>query len=366
MNNFDAVIIGGGATGTSVFRDLSMRGLKVCLIEKREISAGTTSHSHQNLVSGFRYILKDPLVAEECAKENEIIAQIAPHVIEPIRNYFLGFSGSYTEKALGVAKDLGIWFKQVKPEVAFREIHSLNRKIDIVIETNDRDIDAAMFCKLNCNSAIKRDGILFERTPIERIERRSKEFIVEAGDGLKISAKCIVNAAGAWANNVVSKLGVELMLLYNQGTIIVQKSLSPRGLQYFHEPGDGDAYIVHDGLAWLGTTSTTIKSPDEASPEPGVEDYLKEKFSVIIPEVVNQETIYKFVGVRPLLREKNTFNGREQTRSFQIIENPEGFYSIIGGKLTTARLMAEKVSDMICEEMGMNIKCTTAKLPLGD
>ena len=123
---------------------------------------------------------------------------------------------------------------------------------------------------------------------------------------------------------------------------------------------------MHNGFAWLGTTSTTINTPDEANPEPWADKYLKEKFSIILPEVINQKTIQAFVGIRPLYRFSSITNGREQSRSFEIIEKPAMVFHIIGGKLTIARLMAEKVADRICEEMGINTKCTTAKLPLGD
>jgi len=366
MLKCDVLIIGGGATGTSILRDLSMRGIKTCLIERNVISSGATSHSHQNLVSGMRYVVKDPKVARECAQENEILSKIAPNIIGSIKNYFVGFkSDKYVDLALESAETLGVKFKLVKPAIAFKEIPALNRDIDIIVETNDRNIDAREFCRLNCESALKRHATLLEHTVVKSIERKAGVYLIYTNRAL-IRADKVVNATGTWANEIANKVGVNLPLLYSQGTIIILKALSSRGLQRLSQPADAAAYIVHKGLAWLGTTSTTINTPDEASPEPWADEYLKENFSIILPDIVHQHTLGVFVGVRPLLKSNETQDGRKQSRDFRIIEKPTGIFHIIGGKLTIARLMAEKVADRICEEMGINTKCITAKLPLGE
>lgn len=362
---YDVVVIGGGATGASIFRDLAMRGLSVCLLESKVISSGATSHSHQNLLSGMRYVIKDPFVAKECMRENKIISRIAPHIVSPIKNYFVGFKNNYTEKALNTAKKIGINFKPISIKSAFQEIPLLNRSIDIVIETEDKNINATKFCELNCISAVKKGGVLLEHTRVRNIEMKDNgEYIIflngKSLNHKEILTDYIVNAAGAWVNEIADKLGVVLPLLYSQGTIIIQKSLSPRGLQYLHEPGDADAYITHNGFAWIGTTSTTIESPNKAKPESWADDYLKNKFSIIIPEIINQNTIGAFVGVRSLLKSIDTLDGREQSRSFRIIEEPCRVFHMIGGKLTIARLMAEKVSDQICQRKGIKSKCNTA------
>ena len=93
---YEVVIFGGGATGTATFRDLAMRGFEAALVERRPIASGTTSASHQNLLGGLRYVINDPIVAQECAEENAIISAIAPEVIGKLRNYFVGFGTEYS------------------------------------------------------------------------------------------------------------------------------------------------------------------------------------------------------------------------------------------------------------------------------
>ena len=96
---YEVVIFGGGATGTATFRDLALRGFSVALLERRTIASGTTSASHQNLLGGLRYVLSDPIVAQECAEENAIISAIAPEVVGELRNYFVGFNIEYASRA---------------------------------------------------------------------------------------------------------------------------------------------------------------------------------------------------------------------------------------------------------------------------
>ena len=121
---YEVVIFGGGATGTATFRDLSMRGFSVALIEKRTIASGTTSSSHQNLLGGMRYVLKDPVVAQECAEENEIISDIAPEVVGDVPNYFVGVTSEYALSALQAAKKLHIQAREVDIDEVFKR--SLN------------------------------------------------------------------------------------------------------------------------------------------------------------------------------------------------------------------------------------------------
>ena len=359
---YEVIIVGGGATGTATFRDLSLRGFNVALIEKSRIASGTTSASHQNLVGGMRYVLKDPIVAKECAEENRIISKIAPDIIGKNNNYFVGFRNVYTEKALKDAMKLDIRADKLNINAVFKEIPTLNKDLEIAIETDDKNINAQKFCWLNCTSAIESGGCLLENTEIYKIEKKDRYVLLTSRGELE--ASYIINATGAWINTIARKIGVTIPLLYSQGTIIVQKALSARGLQYFHEPSDADAYIVHTGYGWLGTTSTTINSPEDAKLEPWADEYLKEKYSVVLPNVKYQKTVKNFTGIRPLFKQKITENGREVSRDFRIFEKPEKFLHIVGGKLTTARLMAEKISDEICEKAGNSSKCKTDREPL--
>src|SRR4030065_704937 len=85
----EVLVIGGGATGTGVLRDLAMRGFKTILVDKADLTHGTTGRYHGLLHSGARYVVKDPQAAKECIEENRILRKIMPQCIEDTGGYFV-------------------------------------------------------------------------------------------------------------------------------------------------------------------------------------------------------------------------------------------------------------------------------------
>lgn len=85
----EVLVIGGGATGTGIVRDLAMRGFDAILVERDDLSTGTTGRFHGLLHSGGRYVVKDPHLAKECILENRILRQIMPHCIEDTGGFFV-------------------------------------------------------------------------------------------------------------------------------------------------------------------------------------------------------------------------------------------------------------------------------------
>ncbi len=340
---FDVAIIGGGAMGTMTFRLLS-KYFNAILLEKNIIGKGTSKNCHQNLVGGLRYVIKDEQVASECAEENKILSNMYPEIIGDKNNYFVGFRNDYTEKALSAAKKIGVYTKELDIKDVIKEIPNLNKNIDIAVETSDKNIDSERLCLLNCNVAIENGSILMEQKNIKNIIEENKSYKIIL-DESKIKVDKIINTAGPWVNSIMRYFSIELPLSASQGTIILQKTLSKRGLQIFNVPSDGDAYIVHNDLAWLGTTSVEINSPI-AVEDNSADEILKEKFSVIMPEIKNQKTITQFTGVRALLK-TNKKIGRDLSRDYKIVEKPLNIFSVIGGKLTTSRLIANNLLDII-------------------
>lgn len=354
----DVMIIGGGVAGAAVLRDLSMRGLDAVLVERKRVASGSSFTSHQNLVGGMRYVVKNPVVAGKCAEENRIVSRIAPELVGEKFNYFVGFRNEYIDQALDAARRLGVRADEVSLGEAFFEVPGLAKDVDVVVETDDRNFNVRAFCFLNCAVAKQDGGAIFENTEVFWIRNSGEGFLVSTSKG-EFLATYVVNATGPWLNFICEKVGVRVPLVYSQGTIVVQRALSPRGLQYFHEPSDGDAYIVHDGEAWLGTTSIIIESPEFAEVEPLAEEYLKERFGIVLPGVQGEKVVRRFVGVRALLRDGDVVNGRVLSRDFTFFEEPAGVCHVVTGKLTLARLVAEKVADRIVDREGSKTKCRT-------
>ena len=89
LHSTDVLVIGGGATGTGVLRDLAMRGIRATLVERRDLADGTTGRYHGLLHSGARYVQRDAEAARDCARENAILRRIIPHCIEDTGGLFV-------------------------------------------------------------------------------------------------------------------------------------------------------------------------------------------------------------------------------------------------------------------------------------
>ena len=85
----DILVIGGGSTGTGVAWDAALRGFRVVLVEKRDLTHGTTGRYHGLLHSGGRYVVKDPQSAVECIEENRILRRTHTHCIEDTSGFFV-------------------------------------------------------------------------------------------------------------------------------------------------------------------------------------------------------------------------------------------------------------------------------------
>jgi glycerol-3-phosphate dehydrogenase len=136
-------------------------------------------------------------------------------------------------------------------------------------------------------------------------------------------------------------------------------------------PADGDIIVPVGTVAILGTTDTPVTSPTEVRPEPWEIDLLLEEASALVPGIEDHRALRAWAGIRPLYRPPHSGHSqtRDLPRSHALIDHeaeggPSGFVTIIGGKLTTFRRMAEDVVDMVGRRLNHSALCRTAETPL--
>ncbi len=137
--NTEVLVIGGGATGTGIIRDLSLRGFKAVLVEKRDLAHGTTGRYHGLLHSGGRYVVKDPQAAQECIDENKILRKIMPQCIEDTGGFFVLTPWDeleYAPKFIAGCQTAGIPVEEIPISEMLRQEPSLNPKITAVFSSS--------------------------------------------------------------------------------------------------------------------------------------------------------------------------------------------------------------------------------------
>jgi glycerol-3-phosphate dehydrogenase len=369
----DVIIIGGGATGCGIARDLALRGVHHYLIEKGDFASGATGACHGLLHSGGRYVVNDPEAAHECITENTILRKIAQKCVEATGGLFVrlpGDSKRYRDRFLKGCEEVGIETTVLSPSKALDLVPNLNPAMEEAVMVPDCSIDPFRLCMLNTYTSRHRGGsILTHHEVIEIIKEKGVCVGVKARERLtaqikEIRARIIINATGAWGDKLARLGGSEVPMTLSKGSLIISNHrLTNMVINRLRVPSDGDIIVPNEAVCLAGTTSITVHDPDNLEIDPAEVDLVATQAEQMIPSFGTTRLIRAYTGVRPLLKASGT-DGRSISRGFKIIDHENGMYSILGGKLTTYRLMAEKMVDVIMEKFGIRAICKTADLPL--
>jgi glycerol-3-phosphate dehydrogenase len=183
-----------------------------------------------------------------------------------------------------------------------------------------------------------------------------------------IGCDVIVNAAGPWAPRIAEMAGISLSLEPSAGVMVtVQERLCNMVINLLALPDDSDIVVPQRNTSILGTTSWAVEDPDNIPIPLDHITRLQETADWMIPGAGLIPIRGRMAAARPLIKDVDS-TGRSTSRTYRCYNHAEqgapGFFSIIGGKTTTARHMAEKMSDMVCMQLGINLPCKTQAEPL--
>ncbi len=375
-----AIIIGGGATGASTARDLSLRGIDTVIIEKGDIASGTTGRNHGLLHSGARYAVKDLDSARECISENKILKKIARHCIEETGGIFATLpedDPSYHNLLMDACGFAGIKTREIGVSEAIKIEPSLSPYTLKAIKVPDGTIDPFRLTSANILDAVENGARIFTYTSVTSIITKGTTACGvrcrnTKGQEFEIYGDIIINASGVWGQNICRLAGIELPMFPSKGSmLIIDYRVNRMVVNRCRPPSDGDIVVPGDTVSLLGTTSRKIDYSE-------IEDYsvsddeiniLLEDSEKLIPNIKKTRALRAYCGVRPLVAVSGEQKGRDISRGIVLLDHQErdglsGFITIAGGKLMTCRLMAEKTSDLACKKLGERKKCSTHKKAL--
>jgi glycerol-3-phosphate dehydrogenase len=374
MTNPHVVVIGAGSTGAAIAHDLALRGLHVTLVERFGPAAGTTGHNQAQLHSGARYAVNDPHSARECAEENIILRKLMPHALELNDGLFIALNEEhlgYRETFLEACTQCNIPAKEISSREALQVEPGLNPDLLTAIRIPDGVFDPYRFT-LSFIATARKNGATFlpfteviamePAKGIVRVHRKATHDIIDIG------CDSIINAAGPWAPRIAAMAGVSLALEASAGVMVtLSRRLCNMVINLLAPPGDGDIIVPQRNTSILGTTSWTVDDPDNISIPPDHVNQLLGLAEWMMPGASRVPVHGVMAAARPLIKDPST-SGRASTRGDRRYDHAQGgapgFFSIIGGKTTTARLMAEKVSNMVCAYLGIETPCRTRTEPL--
>jgi glycerol-3-phosphate dehydrogenase len=367
--NPHVLIIGAGSTGAAIAHDLALRGLRVTLLDRFGPASGTTGHNQAQLHSGARYAVNDPHSARECAEENLILRKLMPHVLELNDGLFIALNEGhlrYHETFLEACTQCAIPTKEIPPIEALKLEPGLNPSLLAAIRIPDGVFDPYRFTLSFIATARKNGATFLPFTEVVAIEPKNGKVRVHRkanDDFIEIGCDAIINASGPWVPHVAEMAGVALALEPSAGVMVtLSQRLCNMVINLLAPPGDGDIIVPQRDTSILGTTSWTVDDPDNIPIPPDHVTRLLELAEWMMPGASKVPVRGVMAAARPLIKDSST-SGRASTRGDRSYDHTSdgapGFFSIIGGKTTTARLMAEKISNMVCVYLGMNTPCRT-------
>ncbi|HTG48536.1 MAG TPA: FAD-dependent oxidoreductase [Actinomycetota bacterium] len=368
------LIIGGGGTGGALAHDLTLRGVRVTLLERGEFTSGTTGRHHGLLHSGARYAVADKESAVECIEENQLLRRICPGSFEENDGLFVAITdedmATYDDFVRGCT-ECEIPFTELTPAEAVRLEPMLNPEVKAAVRVPDGTMDA-MRMPLRFLATAKHHGA----TLMNYVE--TVDLLVEGGDVKgavvhdrvsgadgEVRADLVVNATGPWSEQVAEMAGAHVPIQPSPGVLVaVRGRMSNMVLNRMHRSGDGDIIVPQRALSVIGTSSWTVEDPDDLDvPEEHVRR-MYEEGAKLIPAIANAPLRAAWSAARPLIgSDEAAGSGRELSRTFKTIDHANAgignFVTITGGKATTLRGMAETCADVVCGKLGVNEPCRT-------
>ncbi|MFC0316068.1 glycerol-3-phosphate dehydrogenase/oxidase [Gordonia phosphorivorans] len=387
----DLVVIGGGVTGAGVALDAAARGLSTVLVERRDLAFGTSRWSSKLVHGGLRYLASGAVgIAYESAVERDsLICRIAPHLVHPLPQVVpLLPSMKFFDTALTRTGFLAGDALRIAARTPSRTLNRSRRipadKVTALAPTVARDglrggllnwdgqlnDDARLVVGL-ARTAAGLGATILTHAAASDVTGTSVTVTDElTGDTFTVRAAAVVNATGVWSGHI----DPEISLRPSRGTHLVFSQKSFGGLRAgltVPVPGHFGRYVFAlpqpDGLVYVGLTDeeTPGEIPDVPQADESEIDFLLDTINLALAAPLSRDDILgTFSGLRPLL-DSGSGETSDVSRKHAVLTRADGLVTVVGGKLTTYRRMAEDAVDAALATSGLTAEaCRTRTLPL--
>lgn len=389
-DEFDIVIIGGGATGLGIAVDSTTRGYKTLLVEANDFAKCTSSRSTKLAHGGVRYLAQgDIAMVYEALNERGLMAKNAAHLVSKqpfvIPNYNT-VDGYYYSTGLKVynwmSRSLSLGkTKFLNKEETVERLPTLQqKKLKSGVVYFDGQFDDARFAINLAQTAVENNAILlnyFKATELLKNEEGKLNGVTVVdqftNDEIKVTSKVVVNATGIFLDNIL-KLddeNSEPSIVHSQGVHLVVDNVHLPGKNALMIPKTSDGRVLF-AVPWhkkviIGTTDTKVEKPREEpiALEEEIEFIINTFNNYISKTISRKDVLSVFAGLRPLAKPKGSKESKEISRSHKIAISKSGLVTISGGKWTTYRKMGEDTIDKIIRAHKLpDADCITKELSI--
>ena len=387
----DVVVIGGGITGTGIALDAASRGLSVVLVDKHDLAFGTSRWSSKLVHGGLRYLASGNVgIARRSSVERGILmTRTAPHLVNAMPQLVpllpemsrgqralvrVGFQAGDVLRALaGTSSSVLPRPRRIGPAEAIAMAPTVRRDgLDGAWVAYDGQlIDDARLVIAVARTAAAHGATILTRVGASSATGSSVRLTDElTGESFDLAARAVINATGVWA----SEVDASIKLRPSRGTHLVFDAATFGNLTAaltIPIPGETNRFVFampeQLGRVYLGLTDEEAPGPipDVPEPTPGEIGFLLDTVNTALQTALTTADVTgAYAGLRPLI-DAGEGQTADLSRDHAVLESDSGLFSIVGGKLTEYRLMAEDVLDRAVAARGLSAKpCRTKHLPL--
>ncbi|WP_367271446.1 glycerol-3-phosphate dehydrogenase [Sphingomonas sp.] len=380
---FDLLIIGGGINGTAIAREAALNGLSVMLVERDDLASHTSSASTKLIHGGLRYLEYYEFgLVREALQERERMLRVAPHLIYPmhfvlphenaVRPWWLVRLGLLLYDNIGGPITLPHSRSLRKSDVNY--LQPLRRPSRGFVYS-DAWVDDARLVVLNAIDAARHGAMIVTQTAMLSARRAANMWEATLSDGRTVQASTMINAAGPWVAQALALTGANTssgVRLIKGSHIVVPKIFDGDQAYMLQQPDKRVVFAIAyaNDTTLIGTTDIPVERPEDAQTTPDEIDYLCQAANHFFVKQINPDDVVRtFSGVRPLY-DDGASEAKAVTRDYVLELDTAGapLLSVFGGKITTARHLAEEAVGKLAHAVGWQVSRVTrnAAFPGGD
>jgi glycerol-3-phosphate dehydrogenase len=396
----DVLVIGGGITGAGAALDAASRGLRVGLVESRDLAAGTSSRSSKLIHGGLRYLEQGDfkLVREALRERDLLVSRLAPHLVRPVPFLYPLYRKVVERPYVGAGLVLYDAMEGTRRPVphhrhlttrsALRRAPALRPdRLAGAMVYYDAQVDDARYTVTVARTACRYGALVVTRATATSLLRDGERVTgatvrdEESGRVFDVRAARVIVCAGVWSDLVHSASGVRAgyQVRMSKGVhLVMPRSAIDADTGMIVRTSKSVLFFIPWGSRWIVGTTDTDWSGDRAEPTATAEDVdyiLGEANRVLATPLTRGDVLAVYAGLRPLVAEPErpandkAGNGEKPTTKLSrehVVDSPlPGLTSIAGGKFTTYRLMARDVVDAAVEGLPDTVSpSVTGQLPL--
>lgn len=363
----DLLIIGGGINGCAIAREAALNGLSVLLVEKDDLAAHTSSASTKLIHGGLRYLeYYEFRLVREALKERELLLKAAPHIIRPmhfvlphenaVRPWLLVRLGLLLYDWIGGRISLPRSRSLSSNDTAYTA--PLKRKAKGFVYSDCR-VDDVRLTLFNAMDAADAGAEIATRTALLSAHRDGEGWTATLSDGRTVQARALINATGPWVARTLDALGATTQAhirLIKGSHIVVPRLFDGDHAYMLQQPDRRIVFAIPylGDLTMIGTTDIPVERPEDARINADERAYLIAAANrYFTREIAEADIVSTWSGVRPLY-DDGASESKAVTRDYVLELDAEGapLLSVFGGKITTARHLAEDALAKLAPAMG--------------